>query len=127
MLHRNISVFFRFRFYFSTNDNQRFITEKTLRALALGQPFLVFNGAGTLNYLRSQGFETYKSMWDESYDNIDDPQKRFDAITDQVKLLAHSHAVFDQHMVKEIAEHNQYKFQELAGLDHKERWLRNKI
>jgi len=109
------------------NDNQRFITEKTLRALALGQPFLVFNGVGTLKYLQSQGFETYKALWDESYDNIDDPQQRFDAITDQVKLLIQNRAVFEQKILKEIGEHNQYKFQELAGIDHKERWLRNKI
>lgn len=111
----------------SNGENQRFITEKTLRALALGQPFLVYNGVGTLKYLQGQGFETYKALWDESYDNIADPQKRFDAITAQIKLLADSRAIFDQKLVKEIGEHNQYRFQELAGLDHKERWLRNKI
>ena len=88
---------------------------------------MVFNGVGTLKYLQSQGFETYKALWDESYDNIDDPQKRFDAITDQVKLLIQNRAVFEQKILKEIGEHNQYKFQELAGIDHKERWLRNKI
>lgn len=111
----------------SNGENQRFITEKTLRALALGQPFIVYNGPGTLKYLQGLGFETYKALWDESYDAIDDPQKRFEAVVNLIPKLVKNTAVFENPLVKEIADHNQLLFQRLAEIDHREHWLRNKL
>lgn len=110
----------------SNGENQRFITEKTLRALALGKPFLVYNGPGTLEYLRSLGFETYKPFWDESYDSIYDPQKRFEAMVELLPELVRSTATFENSLIKEIGDHNQLLFQRLAEHSHRELWLRNK-
>jgi hypothetical protein len=56
------------------------VTEKTLRALACGQPFLVMAGAGTLAYLRRHGFRTYGDLIDESYDLCQDPRDRMTAL-----------------------------------------------
>lgn len=126
-----------YRYYRATNfdiivetsthegENQQFLTEKTLRALALGQPFVAYNGTGSLHYLRELGFKTYNSIWDESYDNIQDNDERFDCIMYQVKQLVHDHDIFESQAIKEINEHNRYHFQTLAELNHRERWFRS--
>ena len=57
-------------------DNRIHLTEKTLRPIACGHPFMILNGAGTLKYLRSYGFETFSPFIDESYDTEPDCDKR---------------------------------------------------
>lgn len=126
-----------YRYYRATNfdiiietatqadENQQFLTEKTLRALALGQPFVTYNGTGSLQYLRELGFRTYQSMWDESYDNIQDNDERFGTVMYQVKQLINNRAIFEQPLIKEINEHNKFHFQKLARLNHRERWFRS--
>lgn len=50
-------------------DDQRLhLTEKTLRPMALGQPFILASTHGSLEYLRSYGFKTYNNVWNEDYD-----------------------------------------------------------
>ena len=66
-------------------DNERLhLTEKSLRPIALGQPFLLVASHGSLAYLQRYGFQTFNSVIDESYDTIEDPVLRLDAI---VKLM----------------------------------------
>ena len=70
-------------------DDQRIhLTEKILRPIALGQPFILAGTAGSLKYLRSYGFKTFDECWDESYDLETDPQHRLVAITDLMKQIA---------------------------------------
>jgi len=64
-------------------DDQRWhLTEKTLRPIACGQPFLLLSTPGSLEYLRSYGFKTFADFWDESYDSISDPVQRMQAVID---------------------------------------------
>lgn len=63
------------------------LTEKTFKPIALGMPFVLVATAGSLEYLRSYGFETFGNIWDESYDTIADPHKRILAIADLLKSL----------------------------------------
>ena len=44
------------------------LTEKILRPIACGHPFVLAAGPGSLNYLRRYGFQTFESVFDESYD-----------------------------------------------------------
>jgi len=44
------------------------ITEKTFKAIALEMPFVLIAPAGSLEYMRSYGFKTFGSVFDESYD-----------------------------------------------------------
>jgi hypothetical protein len=44
------------------------ITEKTFKAIALEMPFVLIAPAGSLAYLREYGFQTFDSVFDESYD-----------------------------------------------------------
>lgn len=44
------------------------LTEKLYKPIAYQHPFMVIGAAGILKYLRSQGFETFENLFDESYD-----------------------------------------------------------
>ena len=62
-------------------DDQRLhLTEKSLRPMACGQPFILAATHGSLEYLQSYGFKTFDGIWDESYDTIQDPEQRLHAI-----------------------------------------------
>ena len=50
-------------------------------------PFVLVSTAGSLNYLRSYGFKTFDSIWDESYDSEIDDDKRLVMIADLLKRL----------------------------------------
>ena len=63
-----------------------FITEKTLKAL-ISQPFMVVGNYGTLEYLKDKGFKTYPELFDESYDLIEDHNKRIEFLVNEVKRL----------------------------------------
>jgi len=58
------------------DDSRIHLTEKSLRPIACGQPFILAAPAGSLEYLKSYGFKTYSSCWDESYDQLDHPVDR---------------------------------------------------
>jgi hypothetical protein len=60
------------------------LTEKTMKAIALGMPFVLVAAAGSLEYLREYGFRTFSDVWDESYDTECDDFLRLEMI---VKLL----------------------------------------
>lgn len=64
-----------------------FFTEKTFKPMAYGHPFLLFSSAGALASLRSMGFETFATVFDESYDLIESPQKRFEHLLLEVQRI----------------------------------------
>lgn len=64
-----------------------FITEKTYKAIAMSKPFFIAGQAGTLKYLRSCGYKTFSDIWDETYDDIDDPVQRADNIIKTIIYL----------------------------------------
>ena len=62
-------------------------TEKVFKPVVLHQPFVVLQAPGSLAYLRSYGFKTFDKWWDESYDTIEDPAERMQAIADIVNSI----------------------------------------
>jgi len=62
------------------DDDRLHLTEKSLRPIACGQPFLLAATHGSLQYLRDYGFQTFDTVWDESYDTVQDPYDRMQAI-----------------------------------------------
>jgi hypothetical protein len=58
------------------------ITEKTFKAIALGMPFVLVAAAGSLEYLKEYGFQTFDHIWDESYDTNCDDLSRLEQITE---------------------------------------------
>ena len=45
-----------------------FLTEKTIKVLSCGMPFIILSTPKFLENLKKLGFKTYSSLWDESYD-----------------------------------------------------------
>jgi len=60
------------------------ITEKTFKAIALEMPFILVAPAHSLRYMRSYGFQTFKGIFDESYDEEEDDILRIEKV---IKLL----------------------------------------
>jgi hypothetical protein len=95
------------------DDARQHLTEKSLRPIALGQPFILASTAGSLEYLRSYGFKTFGNVWDESYDNIKNPEQRLVAIVDLMKQIVNWEATTREKKLIEaqaIANHNREHF-----------------
>ena len=63
------------------------LTEKTFKPICLRMPFILHSTQGSLEYLRSYGFQTFDTLWDESYDSISNDQDRILAIADLLTYL----------------------------------------
>jgi len=95
------------------NDNKIHVTEKTFKPMVMKQPFMVFAGPGTLQYLKNYGFRTFDCVWDESYDLEQDHDMRLVKIINIIKDLSHkSDNEFKEIIDKciEIVDHNHKHF-----------------
>ena len=63
--------------FFDTRTQR--ITEKTVKALVMGHPFIIVGPARSLEVVRSFGFRTFSAAIDHSYDLEDDDGRRFAA------------------------------------------------
>jgi hypothetical protein len=70
------------------DDDRWHLTEKTLRPIACGKPFILAATPGSLQYLRNYGFETFAELIDESYDAIADSKNRLDAVVQEMKRIS---------------------------------------
>jgi hypothetical protein len=99
------------------DDGRLHLTEKSLRPIAVGQPFILAGTQGSLEYLRSYGFKTFDSVWDESYDTIEDPVERIKAITQVIKTVSNLSLKQQKSMLLDmqpILEHNYQLFNDPA-------------
>jgi hypothetical protein len=69
------------------DDSRNHLTEKSLRPIACGQPFILVSTPGSLCYLQSYGFKTFNGYIDETYDTIQDPVERLNAIVQEMKRI----------------------------------------
>lgn len=86
-----------------------FLTEKTFRPIIHKHPFILAAPAHSLDYLKQIGYMTFSPFIDESYDNIEDDDLRFDAIWKEVeRLCAFSPTEWQewQHNIVNIVNHN---------------------
>lgn len=65
-----------------------YLSEKPIKPIVCKRPFVILGPAGSLASLRAMGFRTFQSFWDESYDIIDDPEKRLLAVVDIVEWVS---------------------------------------
>lgn len=94
-------------------DTKIHLTEKILRPIACGHPFLLVAGPGSLEFLRSYGFKTFSPWINESYDNEFDIVKRMELITDEMKKISNlPEEQKNQLLTKlnEIADYNKMHF-----------------
>jgi len=95
--------------------NTFFPTEKTIRPIMAAKPVLIYAPRYYLARLRGMGFQTYHSIWDESYDLYEGPD-RWRLMQQSMKTLQQRRRG-DQHrllsLAHEIAQHNR---QHLANI-----------
>lgn len=95
------------------DDNRLHLTEKSLRPIACRQPFVLLAPHGSLQYLKDYGFITYETVWDETYDKIEDPMTRMHAVI-QLMTAISSWTVEEKikklALMEQIAIQNQHYF-----------------
>jgi hypothetical protein len=95
------------------DDDRLHLTEKILRPIACGKPFILAGTWGSLAYLRSYGFQTFGKLIDESYDTVQDPAQRLQAIADVMRNIARMPATQRQQLyqaMQTIADYNRQHF-----------------
>ena len=93
------------------DDDRLHLTEKSLRPIACGQPFILAATPGSLAYLRSYGFKTFASIIDESYDTIDNTVQRLAAIVDLMNNIKNNPKRLEMYQqLQAIADFNQQRF-----------------
>ena len=98
-------------------DDVTFITEKTIRPMFNRHPFIVWGNPYTLKTLRSYGFKTFDWLVDESYDECENANDRFNMVLKEIEKLnslpiEKLHKLYYDNM--EIMEHN---YQHLKTLE----------
>jgi len=95
------------------DDDRLHLTEKSLRPIACRQPFILAATHGSLQYLRDYGFKTFDSIWDETYDTIQDPYQRMQAIIRTMREITtwNDDQQHDKNQrMEQIAQHNHQHF-----------------
>ena len=95
------------------DDDRLHLTEKILRPIACGKPFLLASTVGSLEFLRSYGFRTFHGIIDESYDEIADSEQRLLAVVSVMKhisTLSASARSEIQRQLQQVCDHNRRWF-----------------
>lgn len=95
------------------DDTRHHLTEKTLRSIACGKPFILVSTPGSLQYLRDYGFKTFSGLIDESYDQIQDPAERLQFIINEmhrIKSMPTETKLQFFRQLNEIANYNKMLF-----------------
>jgi hypothetical protein len=95
------------------DDKRLHLTEKSLRPIACGHPFILAATHGSLQYLRNYGFRTFGNVIDEGYDLIENPSDRLKAIVMAMKQITNwtkEEKQYKMHLLQEIAEYNKQHF-----------------
>jgi hypothetical protein len=95
------------------DDSRWHLTEKTLRPIACGKPFLLMGTAGSLKYLKQYGFKTFGDVIDESYDNVVNSHDRMQAVIaemQRISQLSHDKKITVWRQLHNIAQHNKSVF-----------------
>lgn len=98
-------------------QNKTHLTEKIFKPIVLRMPFVLAGCAHNLAYLRSYGFQTFGDYWDESYDTIEDPVLRIEAITQVIKTVSELSTQQQMSMLLDmqpVLEHNYQLFNDPA-------------
>jgi hypothetical protein len=92
------------------NNHCFFITEKTIKALITGIPFVIVSTPYFLKNLKELGFTTYSELWDETYDDIIDYRERMLAVAKLCNKLHNFNWQLHKDQLELIAYKNKNNF-----------------
>jgi len=101
-------------------EKKKHLTEKIFKPIILRMPFVLVGCAYNLQYLKSYGFQTFDRWIDESYDYIEDPILRMQAVVKVVEYLASLNLADLTDMLQEmepVLTHNYNLFNSQEFLD----------
>lgn len=104
------------------SDDSFFLTDKTLKPIIMGHPFILLSTKHMLKNLRQLGFKTFHQHIDESYDESETLEEKVEIISKNLKRLdlAGSKKFYDS--TREIRAHNQKHLLYLIGSYEFELW-----
>lgn len=83
----NIVIETSFTHYHNPEQQDIMLTEKTYKAIVSKKPFMMMAPSGSLELLQKEGFRTFESLVDESYDKTDVMAEKQTLIINQIKML----------------------------------------
>lgn len=97
-----------------------FVSEKIYKPLAYGHPFVACGTKDMLKLLKLQGFETFSSVIDESYDDLNDRlrYKKIEEELDRLYDLFKQNILFQDKQLADILEHNHHHFFNILHVDN---------
>lgn len=98
-----------------TRGTSFFPTEKTVRPLMAAKPMLVYGPQDYLKRLQALGFETYNTVWDESYDCFEGPA-RWTAMKTLIDNIMCTTTIERSHMIAAADQIAQRNRQHLANI-----------
>jgi len=101
-------------------EKKNHLTEKIFKPIILKQPFMLVGCAHNLAYLKSYGFKTFDRWIDESYDDLEDPVLRLQAVVkelDSLSALSNEQLTSILHEMEEVLEYNYRLFNSREFLD----------
>jgi len=96
------------------------LTEKTLKPIIAGMPFVLVAGPGYCAKLRDLGFKTFNTLWSEEYDSIVDTRERINAILELINSLKSFDWQKYQSELISITNHNKLNFMYNNSALHKQ-------
>jgi hypothetical protein len=90
-----------------------FRTEKIWKPIAMGHPWIAVANAGYYRDIRNLGFQTFDGIIDESFDRIDDNQKRIERIAKVVEDLCQQDLASFLDQCYNICKYNQQHLAEM--------------
>jgi len=102
-------------------DDKTHLTEKIFKPVVARQPFVLLGCANNLRYLRSYGFKTFDAWWDESYDSIQDPIKRLQAVVkiiDEICSMSNEDLAAMLRAMQHVLDYNYNRFYSQEFVDY---------
>jgi len=97
-----------------TQGSAFFPTEKTIRPLVAGRPFLLYGPVDYMKNLRELGFQTWDDIWSEAYDHYQG-YDRWRYIKSVVDVISQQDPKELWQACREICEHNHNLVKDLAN------------
>lgn len=94
-------------------------TEKSMKPIAIHQPFLIRGNYKVLDLLKKDGFKTFHPFINESYDNIENDIERDDFIIKEVKRLMDLPLNKWKHLLIEMSSILDHNYKHLSTLHKK--------
>ena len=91
------------------------LTEKIFKPIVSKQPFMLLAAPGNLAYLKSYGFKTFDSVIDETYDTIQDNDRRTEAVVEQLHWYCNLTPGEKTDVIKQLEPIIDYNFHHFYG------------